>query len=257
MAQNTDFRYDARWECDVLDCGIDTIPRIVTAHQGELGLSNAEFALVIQAFSFKWTSRDPYPSAATLAKRMGTTIGTIHNLTRSLKKKGYLERKCIDQERGIWTWNFSGLLRRALELERGEELSTSKQEGAPMSAGGGCTYECTETEAVPEEEEVQTDSPLEASQAGDMHSLGSLLGTVFQSIALQPTEDSRPAVIRTLMDLMQWSKQVGYRNMNAEISRYGVARVIELAVLVERLWRQREIRDRARYLNWMIHHRRS
>jgi hypothetical protein len=127
---DVDYSFDARWGSDVRVHGIDTIPRIVTAHQGALGLSYGEFSLVVQVLSFKWTKDQPRPTARMLAKRMGTTRGTVHQLAHSLKEKGYLVRRCVDPQRGVWEWDFTPLVRKALELEEQDHQVQADREAA-------------------------------------------------------------------------------------------------------------------------------
>jgi hypothetical protein len=127
---DVNYSFDARWGSDVRVHGIDTIPRIVTAHQGALGLSYGEFALVVQVFSFKWSKDQPRPTARMLAKRMGTTRGTVHQLAHSLKEKGYLVRRCVDAQRGVWEWDFTPLIKKALELEEQDHQVQADREAA-------------------------------------------------------------------------------------------------------------------------------
>jgi hypothetical protein len=134
---DVDYSFDARWGSDVRVHGIDTIPRIVTAHQGALGLSYGEFALVVQVFSFKWTKDNPRPTARILAQRMGTTKGAVHQLAHSLKEKGYLVRRCVDPQRGVWEWDFTPLIKKALELEEQDHQVQADREQIRAGAEEG------------------------------------------------------------------------------------------------------------------------
>lgn len=140
---HSDYTFEARWGSVILDGGITAIPTLILKHQGDLSLTNGEFALVIQAISYKWSGEDPFVSARELAERMGTTRATIRQLTHGLKKKGYLQRYCVDPQQNRWVWDFSGLLRKALELE-----------GITPDPGDGVPEPVPEAESESETEDV-------------------------------------------------------------------------------------------------------
>lgn len=56
------------------------------------GLTAAEALFVLELMVFKWDAKQPYPSYATLAERMGVSIPYARKLARSLQTKGYLYR---------------------------------------------------------------------------------------------------------------------------------------------------------------------
>lgn len=56
-------------------------------------LTSAEALFVLHLMCFKWEADDPYPSYATLAKRMGVTPKMARLYAKSLQEKGYLMRK--------------------------------------------------------------------------------------------------------------------------------------------------------------------
>ena len=57
------------------------------------GLTQSEAMFVLQVMSFKWDDRSPFPSYATLAKRLGTGPKTVQRHAQSLEAKGYLKRE--------------------------------------------------------------------------------------------------------------------------------------------------------------------
>jgi DNA-binding MarR family transcriptional regulator len=48
---------------------------------------------VLQVMSFKWGEQAPFPSYATLAKRLGTGSKTVQRQAKALEDKGYLRRE--------------------------------------------------------------------------------------------------------------------------------------------------------------------
>jgi DNA-binding MarR family transcriptional regulator len=57
------------------------------------GLTHAEAMFILHVMSFKWGERAPFPSYATLAKRMGTGPKTVQRQAKALEDKGYLVRQ--------------------------------------------------------------------------------------------------------------------------------------------------------------------
>ena len=133
----TERTFEARWGNAILDTGISTVPTLILKHQGELSLTNGEFALVVQAMSFKWSGTDPYVTAAELARRMGCTVKCVRKNAKSLRDKGYLTRTCVDQKQSRWLWDFSGLLAKAMELESTPQGDPGDDGGAPQDEQGG------------------------------------------------------------------------------------------------------------------------
>jgi DNA-binding MarR family transcriptional regulator len=88
----------ARWKHEKLfSRGYLAVPISFLEHYANLkkfgGLTHAEAMFILQVMSFKWGERAPFPSYATLAKRMGTGPKTIQRQAKALEDKGYLIRQ--------------------------------------------------------------------------------------------------------------------------------------------------------------------
>jgi len=88
----------ARWKHDKLFCrGYLAVPVTFLEHYAKLkkygGLTHAEGMFVLQVMSFKWGETAPFPSYATLSKRLGTGPKTVQRQAKALEDKGYLRRE--------------------------------------------------------------------------------------------------------------------------------------------------------------------
>lgn len=87
----------ARWKHEKLfGRGYLAVPIAFLEHYARLkkfgGLTHAEAMFILHVMSFKWGERAPFPSYATLAKRMGTSPKTVQRQAKALEDKGYLVR---------------------------------------------------------------------------------------------------------------------------------------------------------------------
>jgi Helix-turn-helix domain len=76
--------------------------------EGEQPLNSSEAMTIVHLLDYKWSSRDPFPTVGTLAKRLGLTIRAVRNILKRLEKIGYLERIPAPHG-GPNRYNFDGL----------------------------------------------------------------------------------------------------------------------------------------------------
>lgn len=80
----------------LLEGGWVGVPVSFLTHYGNLisygGLTAAEAMFVLQLMAFKWNENAPFPSYATLAKRMGITDKQVRRYAKALEDKGFLQR---------------------------------------------------------------------------------------------------------------------------------------------------------------------
>lgn len=69
------------------------VPNALLIHQAHLDISNVELVVLVHLLSFKFDSRDPYPSREKIANRMKIEPDSLTRIVRGLKKKGYLNTK--------------------------------------------------------------------------------------------------------------------------------------------------------------------
>lgn len=72
------------------------------------GLTPTEALLIVHLISYKWDERAPFPTLATLAKRMGLTTRAVRNALSSLESMGYLRRE-VDKRGAPSKYHFEGL----------------------------------------------------------------------------------------------------------------------------------------------------
>jgi DNA-binding MarR family transcriptional regulator len=73
--------------------GFAPVPHLLLLHQNELGITSRELNVFLNIF-MHWhdAERLPFPSTATIAKRMGLSQRAVQDTVNSLRKKGMLEK---------------------------------------------------------------------------------------------------------------------------------------------------------------------
>ena len=83
------------------------------------GLTHSEAMFVLQLMAYKWTSKAPFPSYGTLAKRMGVTDKMVRRYAAQLEEKGYLKREArIGSTNAFDLTPLFDALQRAIEQEK-------------------------------------------------------------------------------------------------------------------------------------------
>ena len=112
-----------RWSKPVLDRGFTIVPNLLLSHQEELGLPGLQCLLLIHLLTYWWESgKNPYPSKAVLARRMGVSERQIQRYISDLIKNGFLRRKREDllskSGRFILSFDLSGLVEKLRSLDK-------------------------------------------------------------------------------------------------------------------------------------------
>ena len=76
-------------------------------HENARGLNSTEAMLVIQILDHKWTTKAPWPSVPTLAKRLGISTRAVRAALKSLEDGGWLRREY--RNHGTNLFHFDGL----------------------------------------------------------------------------------------------------------------------------------------------------
>lgn len=97
---NGDRRIVVRFGDEVLEAGFTTVPNLVLEHYAALGITSDEMMFTIHVWQYWWTERDPYPSLATVAAKMGKSWRTAHRYAKSLQKKQMLRITHRDRDDG-------------------------------------------------------------------------------------------------------------------------------------------------------------
>ena len=100
LAPTTQFKisrkYSDRWKHpELLQAGYLVVPSDFLRCYSRLkpdSLTHGEVLLVIHLMDFKWDQAAPFPSYATLARRMGVTTKMVRRYARTLEHKGFLRR---------------------------------------------------------------------------------------------------------------------------------------------------------------------
>jgi DNA-binding transcriptional regulator YhcF (GntR family) len=90
-----DSKIEQRWGKEVIEgIGFTAIPSIILERQEALGLEPVDLNLILQLI-FHWRERDrlPYPSKATLARRLGVSARTVQRRIAALEAAGFVDRR--------------------------------------------------------------------------------------------------------------------------------------------------------------------
>lgn len=124
----------------VAAAGYQPLPDVLLFHQRELGLTSEELNVVLNVLAHWYApERLPFPSAKTIANRMGASERTVERYLTSLRKKGYLvkHRHRLGARR-VKGHDLSPLIERLKPLamkrleERRERLRESQQSPKPV-----------------------------------------------------------------------------------------------------------------------------
>lgn len=114
------------------------IPSAVLVHQAQLGLTPQQVCLIAQLQSFQWDARLPFPSVATLARRMGCSRSQVYTYLHQLQARGYLvvqPRRRPDGGTTSNAYDLSPLWRAA------QALAATANRSAPAPAGAAASGE--------------------------------------------------------------------------------------------------------------------
>jgi DNA-binding HxlR family transcriptional regulator len=87
-------KIDQRWGKEIIEgIGFTAIPSVILERQEALGLEPVDLNLILQLV-FHWRERDrlPYPSKATLARRIGVSARTVQRRIAALEARGFVHR---------------------------------------------------------------------------------------------------------------------------------------------------------------------
>lgn len=88
--------YAARWQhSELLAGGYLVVPSVFLRHYSRMkpySLTHGEALFVLHLMEFKWDQAAPFPSYATLSRRMGVSIKMVRRYAQALEEKRYLKR---------------------------------------------------------------------------------------------------------------------------------------------------------------------
>ncbi|WP_460421564.1 helix-turn-helix domain-containing protein [Pseudomonas sp. ZL2] len=82
-----------RWGKDLTASGWTAIPNVLFEYSQELGLKTLDMVIILHLAGYWWRKgNDPFPSKATLARKIGVEPRTVQRAIAELESKGYIER---------------------------------------------------------------------------------------------------------------------------------------------------------------------
>jgi DNA-binding HxlR family transcriptional regulator len=121
------------WSEDLVEgIGFTPIPAIILERQEALGLDPVDLNIILQ-IAFHWRERErlPYPSKATLARRIGISARTVQRRIAALESHGFIERRARTLRNGgndSNEYSLSGLIDKArpFAVEKREMIEKHK-----------------------------------------------------------------------------------------------------------------------------------
>lgn len=117
------------WGTPILDEGFANVPNMIIRNYKKLGMTHAEFGLIMQLITYKHDDGDPFPSQETLADHMETSARHIRSILSSLEKKELIEVefRYIDGKRSSNVYILKPMIDKCLELKGEEPLPETKE----------------------------------------------------------------------------------------------------------------------------------
>ncbi|HGM5583264.1 TPA: helix-turn-helix domain-containing protein [Pseudomonas putida] len=130
-----------RWGKDLTAAGWTAIPNVLFEYSQELGLKSHHIVIILHLAGYWWRKgNDPFPSKATLARKIGVDSRTIQRAIAELERKGYIERNQRFASSGgnlSNSYSFDGLIKEArtyakqMIVERGAKaVATTRKKPA-------------------------------------------------------------------------------------------------------------------------------
>lgn len=142
MARNVtgyDNSLSAKWSDEIAEDGFTMVPNSLLFHYTELGLTPAEFLIIVNIESFRWEAGDfPYPTVETLSKRVRMETRTVtRHITRLHKHKRLIIRR--PRHNTSNEYSFYPLISKLSELVRQAKIRHEKLKVSAMGDISGIT----------------------------------------------------------------------------------------------------------------------
>ncbi len=264
----TDYSFEARWGDPVLDYGIAPIPQVFLGNYTQLGISPNQGMAIVHAFSYKWTSADPFPSMGTIAKLMGKSRRQVIRYFNDLEARGFLVKTPRKAENGAplsSVLNFRPLLDACLRAAQGGS-DTDVTRGSDTDDTTVVTPTSHEVEEVEEVEKEAEAVPVHAPQSRTI-TREEPSNTNPEPPAVENLENPNlepPATaIRSALDTLgalqtlrerceEWAAKVGYVKIGIWITRAGASAVWDAIREVEEGGRKRPVKDPRKLLTHIL-----
>lgn len=118
----TTYKAEAKWGAEIMAKGFTIVPNIFLSQQHVLGLSSPQCLLLLHLMTYWWEpERNPFPSKAILAQRMGLSERQVQRHISDLIKAGFLRRRqeTLRGRKGrfIISFDMSGLVKKLQDLD--------------------------------------------------------------------------------------------------------------------------------------------
>lgn len=112
------------------------VPFLLTRNMGRLGINGNACAMIMVLMSYKWDSRNPFPSIPTLAGHLGWSERTVQRTLKEMEAVNLLKREFRrhGQDNDTSVFDLSPLFEKMLELTRETQKAPVVEQAAPAPA---------------------------------------------------------------------------------------------------------------------------
>lgn len=91
-SKKADYSLEAKWGPRIGRSSFMQIPNVLIENKVDLGITPAEWSVLIDLIYRRWTEAHPFPEAKTIGKQNGRSTSAVRRCLRSLEQKGLLKR---------------------------------------------------------------------------------------------------------------------------------------------------------------------
>lgn len=125
-------RLEVMWGIEILEEGYTQIPNLITRYHRKIGLTPGEWSFISVLLTYKHDSKDPYPSAETLADTLDCSVKQIEKYISSLKSKDlikvYRTKSKKTGKYGNNIYNFKPLIDAILAIHQSNKKDVEEDE---------------------------------------------------------------------------------------------------------------------------------
>lgn len=106
------------WGTPILDDGFANVPNMLIRNYRKLGITHAEFGLIMNLITYKHDAGNPYPSQETLANSLDSSTRAVRKLISSLEDKEliWVEYQYIEGKRSSNIYVLKPMIDKCLEM---------------------------------------------------------------------------------------------------------------------------------------------
>lgn len=102
--QNSEQRkFSSKWSHAIQEHGFTSLPNLLLLYRRELKITPSEMIIILAIESFRWDTRDPWPSFKKLARRSGFSVRQTQRLISSLEANNNLKHSKTEYKSNVYS----------------------------------------------------------------------------------------------------------------------------------------------------------